>query len=155
MGVVKKEGGEAVATDSEIILGGTSGGLADEDRAVFFAFAADDELAAVEIDAVAIEIDEFGDAEAAREEKLDDSTVTKAGFGIGRDGVQKVFYFVEVEEGDLFFDGTREVDERRVEGFDVSSGEVFEKASQGDEMVGLSEGGETFVANVVRVAVEL
>ena len=87
MGVVKKEGGEAVATDSEIILGGAGGGLRDEDGAVFFAFTTDDELAAVKIDAVAIEIDEFGDAEAAREEKLDDSTVTEAGFGIGRDGI--------------------------------------------------------------------
>ena len=60
-----------------------------------------------------------------------------------------------MEEGDLFFDGTREVDERRVEGFDVSSGEIFEEASQGDEMVGLSESGEAFISNVVGVAIEL
>jgi len=60
-----------------------------------------------------------------------------------------------VEEGDLFFDGAGKVDKAWVEGFDVSSGEVFEKAPESDEVIGLSEGGETFVANVVRVAVEL
>ena len=59
-----------------------------------------------------------------------------------------------MEEGDLFFNGTREVDEGRVESLNVSSGEIFEEAAEGDEVVGLSEGGETFVANVISVAVE-
>ena len=33
-----------------------------------------------------------------------------------------------MEEGDLFFDGAGEVDEGRVEGLDVATGEVFEEA---------------------------
>ena len=87
-GVVEEEGGEAVAAGVEIVARGVSGGFADEDGAVFFAFAADDEFAAVEVDGVAVEVDEFGDAEAAGEEELDDGAVAKARFGVGRDGVE-------------------------------------------------------------------
>ena len=46
-GVVEKEGGEGVASDGKVVAGGIGGGFADENRAVFFAFATDDELAAV------------------------------------------------------------------------------------------------------------
>lgn len=60
-----------------------------------------------------------------------------------------------MEEGDLFFDGARKVHEGRVESFDVATSEVFEEAAKGDEMVGLSEGREAFVSNIVSVAVEL
>ena len=60
-----------------------------------------------------------------------------------------------MEEGNLFFDGTRKVNEGRVEGFDAALGEVFKEAAEGDEVVGLSESGEAFVPDVVSVAVEL
>lgn len=59
-----------------------------------------------------------------------------------------------MEEGDLFFDGARKIDEGRVESLNVSSGEIFEEAAEGDEVVGLGEGGETFIADVISVAVE-
>jgi len=42
--------------------------MADEDGAVFLAFAADDEFAAVEVDGVAVEADEFGDTQTGAEE---------------------------------------------------------------------------------------
>lgn len=87
VGVVEKECGEGVASNGEVISGGAGGGFTDEDGAVFFALAADDEFATVEVDRVAIKITEFGDAEAAREEKFDDGAVAKAGFGVGRDSV--------------------------------------------------------------------
>lgn len=140
--VVEEEGGEGVFADFEVLGDFEGGGFADEDGAVFFAFAADGEFAAVEIDGVAIEGDEFGDAEAGGEEEFDDGAVAEAGFGVGGDGVEEGFDFVVVEEGDLFFDGFGEVDEARVEGFDVAFAEVFEEAAEGDEVVGLGEGGE-------------
>lgn len=59
-----------------------------------------------------------------------------------------------MEESNLFFDGTRKVDKRGVESFDASSGKVFEKAAEGYEMIGLSESGEVFVADVVGVTVK-
>ena len=46
-GVIEEEGGEGIVADGEIIFDAGSGGLVDENRAVFAAFAADDELAAV------------------------------------------------------------------------------------------------------------
>ena len=87
MRVVEKEGGQGIGTDGEIIFSSAGGGFADEDGAVFFAFATDDEFAAVEVNAVAIKIDEFGDAKAAGEEKFDDGAVAEAGFGVVGDGV--------------------------------------------------------------------
>lgn len=85
--VVEKEGGEGIASDCEIVAGRVSRGFADKNRAVFFAFATDNELAAVEIDTIAVQTDKFGDAKAAREEEFDDGTVAKAGFGVARNGV--------------------------------------------------------------------
>ena len=85
--VVEKEGGEGIVTDGKIVLGGVSGGFADENWAVFFAFTADDELATVEIDRIAIEVDEFGDAETTGEEEFDDGAVSETGFGVVGNGV--------------------------------------------------------------------
>ena len=87
-GIVEKESGEGIVTDGEIVFGGGGGGLADENWAVFFAFTTDDKFAAVEIDAIAVEVDEFGDAKTAGEEKLDDSAVTETRFGVVGDSVQ-------------------------------------------------------------------
>ena len=75
-GVVEEEGGEGIVADGEVILGGAGGGFGDENRAVFFALATNDELAAVEVDAVAVKPTKFGDAEAAGKEKFDDGTVS-------------------------------------------------------------------------------
>ncbi len=60
-----------------------------------------------------------------------------------------------MEESNLFFDGAREIDEGRIEGFDVSAGKVFKEAAESDEMVGLGEGGKVFVFGGGFVAVEL
>ena len=43
--VVEKESGQAVISNREIVFGGFSGGFADENWTVFFAFAANNELA--------------------------------------------------------------------------------------------------------------
>jgi len=85
--VVEKEGGEGIASDCEIVTSGLSGGFADKNRTVFFAFATDNELAAVEVDTIAVQTDKFGNAKAAREEEFDDGAVAKARLGVARDGV--------------------------------------------------------------------
>lgn len=59
-----------------------------------------------------------------------------------------------MKKSNLLFYGVRKVDEGRVERFDVPSGEVFEKATEGYEMVSLSNGFEIFVVSVVSVTVE-
>lgn len=130
------------------------GGFGDENGAVFLTFAADDELAAFEVDAVAVELDELGDAEAAGVEELDDGAVAEAGFVGGVDGVEEGFDFVVVEKGDLFSNDVGEFDEGGVEGFDFAFGEVFEEAAEGDEVVGLGDDFEVF-AFFVGFAVEL
>lgn len=52
--VVEKQSGERIIADSEIVASSFGGRLADENRAIFFAFTADDKFAAVEIDGVAV-----------------------------------------------------------------------------------------------------
>ena len=59
-----------------------------------------------------------------------------------------------MKESDLFFGGAGKIDERGVEGFDASSGEIFEKAAEGDKVIGLSEGRKAFVAYVIGVTIE-
>ena len=46
-GIVEEKGGEGIMTDTEVIFDPGGGGFVDENRAVFTAFAADNELAAV------------------------------------------------------------------------------------------------------------
>ena len=58
-----------------------------------------------------------------------------------------------MKEGDLFFYGMGEVDERRIEGFDPTAGEVFKEAAESDEMVGLSQGAEVFFPDGVFVMI--
>lgn len=152
--VVEEEGGEGIGAGVEIILDAFGGGLGDKDGAVFLAFAADDEFATFEIDTITVKFSEFGDTEAAREEEFDDGAVAETGFVAGVDGVEEIFYFVVVEEGDLFADDVGEFDEGRVEGFDAALGEVFEEAAEGDEVVRLSDDFEIF-AFFVGFAVEL
>lgn len=147
--IVKKESGEGILAHVEIFADTVGSSLGDENWAVFLAFTTDDKFATVEVDGVAIEIDKLGDAEPARKEELDDSAVAETGFGIVGDGVEQVFDFVVMKEGDLLFDGAREVDEGRVERFDIATGEVFEKTAEGDEMISLSDGLEVFSAGVV------
>lgn len=67
--------------------------------------------------------------------------------------VEETFDFVEMEKSDLFSFGAGEVDEGLVEGRDAAAGEIFQKAAEGDEVVGLGEDGERLVLGVF-VAVE-
>ena len=53
-GIIKKEGGEAVAAKIEIIFNAISGELVDENRAILFTFAAYDKFATFKVDGVAI-----------------------------------------------------------------------------------------------------
>ena len=87
MGVVKKKSREAVAPDGEVIASGVRSGFTDKNGTVFFAFATNDELAAVEVDRVAIKPDEFRDAEAAGKEKFDNGAVAETGLGVIGDSV--------------------------------------------------------------------
>lgn len=75
-----------VAAGVEIIFYSFGGGGGDEDGSVFAAFATDDEFSSFEVDLVAIEIAEFGDAEATGKEKFYDGAVAEAGFGVEGDG---------------------------------------------------------------------
>ena len=111
-GVVEEEGGELVGAALQIFGGTGCGCFTDKNGAVFLAFAADDEFAAVEVDAVAVKVDEFADAEAGGEEKLEDGAVAEGGFWGGGfvGGGEEALYLVVVEEGDLFFGGSGEVD---------------------------------------------
>lgn len=65
--VVEKKGNERISAGIEIIPDPVGGGFGDEDRAVFAAFAANDEFATVKVDGIAIELDELRDAEPAGE----------------------------------------------------------------------------------------
>lgn len=42
-----------------------------------------------------------------------------------------------MEESNLFFDGAREVDKTRVEGFYIATREILEETAEGDEVIGL------------------
>ena len=152
--VVEEEGGEGIGASVEVILDAFGGGFGNENGAVFLAFAADDKLAAFEVDTVAVEFDEFRDAETAREEEFDDGAVAEAGFCAEVDGVEEVFYFVVVEKGDLLADDMGKFDEGGVEGFDAALSKIFKKATKGDEVVGLGDDLEVF-AVLVDFAVEL
>ena len=63
--IIEKKSGEGVGAGIEIISNAVGTGLADENGAVFTAFAADHELATFKIDRIAVESYEFGNAEAA------------------------------------------------------------------------------------------
>ena len=154
MRVVEEEGGQGIGASGEIFADAVGGGLRDKNRAVFLTLAADNKFATVEIDRIAVETDEFGDAEAARKEELDDGAVAQTGLSGSVDAVEHFFNFVVMEKSDLFFNGTREFDETRVEGFDASASEIFKEAAESDKMISLGDGLEVFSAYVVFVTVE-
>jgi len=85
--IAKEKRSERVGAGGEIFAKAIGGGLRDEDRAIFAAFAANHEFAAVEVDTIAVEADELGDAETGREEKFDDGAVAETGFGVEIDFV--------------------------------------------------------------------
>ena len=151
--IIEEKRGEGIGAGVEVILDALGGGFGNEDWAVFAALAADDELAAVEVDGVAVELDEFGDAETAREKQLDNGAVAQAGLGREVDGVEEILDFVVMKESDLLADDVGELDEARVETRDATLGEILQKAAKGDEMVSLSDGFE-ILAVTVGLAVE-
>lgn len=87
MRVVQKKGRKRIVPNCKIVADAVCGGFRNENGAVFLAFPADDKLATVEINGVAIKSDELGDAKPTREEELDDCAITKPGFGVGRNNV--------------------------------------------------------------------
>ena len=146
--IVEKKRVEGISASREVVADAVGGGFGDENGSVFVAFTADDELAAVEVDGIAIELDELGDAKTTGEEKLDDGAVAKAGLGGSVDLVEEVFDFVVLKKSDLLADDVGELDEGGVERFDVAFGEVFEEAAEGDEVVGLGDGFEVFAVAI-------
>ena len=77
-GIVDEERFAGVFAGLEVAVDPVGGLLGDEDGAVFLAFAAHHEFAAVEVDVVDVEADELGYAQAAREEEFDNGTVAEA-----------------------------------------------------------------------------
>ena len=65
--VVEEESREGIVAGGEVVARGVGGGDGDKNRAVFLAFAADEELTAVEVDRIAIKRDKLGDAQTAGE----------------------------------------------------------------------------------------
>ncbi len=80
-GVVDKEWFSGVFAGGEVAFDPAGGLGGDEDGAIFLAFAANGELGAVGVDLVAVDGDKLGDAQAAREEQLDDGSVAQANGG--------------------------------------------------------------------------
>ena len=63
--VIEKESGQGIMAHGEIILDAIGGDLTDENGAILTAFTTNIEFATLEVDGVAIEIDEFGDTQTA------------------------------------------------------------------------------------------
>lgn len=68
--------------------------------------------------------------------------VAERGFVGCVDGLEDVFDFVKMEEGDLFAGELWQFYDAGVEGFDALFGEELEKTAQSYEMVGLGDGFE-------------
>lgn len=133
------------------LLGGTA---TDEDWTVFLALTAHHELAALEVDVVAIEIDKLRDAQTTGEEQLDDGFVAQIGFfAIAWHGVDHPLYFVIMQKGDLPLVRLGELDLAGGEAGDVALREVIEEATQRDEMVALGEHAQLLAIDTL-VAVE-
>lgn len=142
--IIEKKGSEGIGASIEIILDPVGGSFGDENGTIFAAFATNDKLAAVEIDGIAIEFDEFGDTEPAGEKELNNGAVAKPSLGVGINTIEKTLNFVIMEEGNLLANDVRKFDEIGIEGINAALGEVFEKTAEGDEMIGLSDGLEIF-----------
>lgn len=127
--IIEKKGSKGIGAGVEIILDPVGGSLGDENRTIFAAFATNDELAAVEIDGIAIEFDEFGDTEPAGEKELNNGAVAKTGFGVGINTIEKTLDFVIMKEGNLLANDVRKFDEIGIEGINAALGEVFEKTA--------------------------
>ncbi len=133
------------------LLGGTA---TDEDWPVFLTLATHHELAALEVDVVAIEIDKLRDAQTTGEEQLDDGFVAQIGFfAIAWHGINHPLYFVIMEESDLSFVCLGELDFAGREAGDVALGEVVEEATQRDEVVTLGKHAELLAIDAL-VAIE-
>ena len=85
--VVEKKGGKGILAGVEILANAVGGGFGDEDWAIFATFTTNHEFTTIEVNAVTVEIGELGDTEATRIKKLDNGTVAKTVFGVGRNGI--------------------------------------------------------------------
>ena len=133
------------------LLGGTA---TDEDRTVFLALTTHHELAALEVDVVAVEINQLRDAQTTGEEQLDDSFVAQISFfAIAWHGINHPLYFVIMEEGNLPLVRLGELDFAGGEAGDVALGEVVEEATQRDEVVTLGKHAELLAIDAL-VAIE-
>ncbi len=133
------------------LLGGTA---TNEDRPVFLTLTAHHELAALEVDVVAVEINQLRDAQTTGEEQLDDGFVAQIGFfAIAWYGINHPLYFVIMEERDLSFVCLGELNLAGREAGDVAFREVVEKAAQRDEVVTLGKHAQLLAIDAL-VAIE-
>lgn len=85
--IVEEEGSKRIGAGVEVVLDPVGGGFGDENWAVFAAFTTDNEFAAIEIDGITVELDEFGDAKAARKKEFNNGAIAETGFGVSVDTV--------------------------------------------------------------------
>ena len=152
--ITDEERVERIMSGAEVSLDLLSGTAADEDRPVFLALTAHHELAALEVDVVAVEINQLRDAQTAGEEQLDDGFVAQVGFfAVAWHGIDHPLYFVIMEERDLPFVCLGELDLAGGEAGDVALGEVVEEAAQRDEVVTLGKHAQLLTVDAL-VAIE-
>ena len=145
---------ERIMPGAEVGLDLLSSTATNEDRPVFLALTTYHELAALEVDVVAIEINQLRDAQTTGEEQLDDGFVAQVCFfAIAWYGINHPLYFVIMEEGDLPLVRLGELDLAGREAGDVALREVVEKAAQRDEVVTLGEHAQLLTIDAL-VAVE-
>ena len=133
------------------LLGSTA---TDEDRPVFLALTTHHELATLEVDVVAIEIDKLRDAQTTGEEQLDNGFVAQVGFfAVAWHGIDHPLHFVIMQKGDLPLVRLGELDLARREAGDVALREVVEEAAQRDEVVTLGKHAELLAIDTL-VAIE-
>ncbi len=89
-------------THGEVSVDPIGSSLADENWSVFLAFPAHHEFTSFGVNVITIKINKFRDTQAAREEKLNNSTVAEASFARDVDLFDEATDFIVLEEGNLF-----------------------------------------------------
>lgn len=135
--LIHEEGRGIVKAHGKVERDGIGSLVTDENRTVFLAFTANDEFAFVEVDLIAVQGDEFGDAEAGGKEEGDHGSIALVGWAVWRDGGKDLLDLIDVEEGNLGLIDFGEIDVDGVEAFDFATGEVFEEDAQGNQVIAL------------------
>ncbi len=144
--VIRKYGLEVVGALAQVGRDTIGGLLRKKNNTWLSALTSHHKLASFEIDLCAIQRGKFGDAEAGGVERFQNSNVTKATdvawIGLFKDAFE--LFTREILDGS--FRNFRELDFFCGEGDDVVFCQVFEKCTQGDNVIVLRFYGEEFIA---------